>query len=130
MSAEGHIVKHNGEKVFDKTQLKDGAIPSLYTYTGKLFSILDVMGVFDTFEGKCLLVKSIENGKTCTKDRSGHLVNEKGYLVTKEGHVCNRQAKVLFHKDHLKAGDFPKFFSFTKFSKQMFLGDLNLDKKG
>lgn len=75
------------------------------------------MGVLDVFEGKALLVKSTEGGRPCTRDHGGHLVNERGYLVTKEGHICNRQGRVLFHKDHLKAGDFPKFFSFTKFSR-------------
>lgn len=117
MDAAGDIIRYTGEKVFYKEQLVNGELPLLYTYGGKTFDIADVMGVLDVFEGKALLAKSTENGRPCTRDQGGHLVNERGYLITKEGHICNRQGRVLFHKDHLKAGDFPKFFNFTKFSR-------------
>ncbi len=65
-----------------------------------------------------------------TKDAAGRLVNERGYLVTREGHICNRAGKILFQKECLKGGEFPKFFHFSKFPKNRFLGDLATDAKG
>jgi hypothetical protein len=57
-------------------------------------------------------------------------VNEKGYLITKDGNVCNRIGQVLFKKEHLKFGDFPKIFAFSEFDKRKFQGNFQLDKKG
>jgi hypothetical protein len=64
------------------------------------------------------------------KDAAGRLVNERGYLVTREGHICSRSGKVLFQKESLKGGEFPKFFHFTKFPKHRFLGELHTDSNG
>ena len=64
------------------------------------------------------------------KDKTGHLVNEKGYLVTKEGSICSRNGQVLFKKDHLKLGDFPKIFAFSEFDKTKFQGNFKLDRSG
>lgn len=91
-------------------------MPPLYNYDGVCFNILDVMGVLEVFEGRCLFQKS----QGTFKDKTGHLVNDNGYLITKQGHICSRNGQVLFQREHLKFGDFPKIFAFSDFDKRKF----------
>ena len=48
------------------------------------------------------------------KDLSGHKVNSKGYLINNNGDIVNRKKKVIFKVQHLKFGEFPKIFSFSR----------------
>ena len=57
---------------------------------------------------------SESNGASVYQDLAGHLVNEKGYLITAEGHICTRNEKLIFIKDELKNGEFPKIFPFSR----------------
>ena len=59
-------------------------------------------------------------------DNVGRRVNEKGYLVDQDGNVVDREGKVIFAKAHLKNGEFPKIFLFTKFNIDNILGDFEM----
>lgn len=118
---EGSLITPKGKVIFHVSQLNDGQLPALYCYTGKTFTIHEVMGCFPKLDG------TVPNQK---KDAAGRLVNERGYLVTREGHICNRSGKMLFPKEALKGGEFPKFFHFTKFPRHRFVGDLPTDSQG
>ena len=63
-------------------------------------------------------------------DKAGFMVNQKGYVVTRDGHICTRDGKVLFLKSHLKNGEFPKIFPFTRFNIHRVLGDVEMDPGG
>jgi hypothetical protein len=63
-------------------------------------------------------------------DKAGYLVNEKGYIINRDGHICTRQGKVFFLKQHLKEGEFPKIFPFTRFNINRVLGDFEMDPGG
>ena len=90
------------------------------------------MGVFDRdSNGKIqLLTGKDERGQNVTVDKAGFMVNHQGYIVTKEGHVSTRQGKILFLKNQLKNGEFPKIFPFTRFNIQRVLGDVEMDPGG
>ena len=104
----------NGRKKFDKTQLtKDGDLPKLFNYSGKRFDIKDVMGQFDKDEHGRIIHKSTPQGLT---DNLGRRCNEKGYLTDGPGNIIDKTGKQLWRKEHLKNGEFPKIFPFTKFN--------------
>ena len=107
-------------------------MPKLYNYYGKTFELQEVMGVFDRdTNGKIqLLLGKDERGKDVYVDKAGFMVNQKGYIVTRDGHICTREGKVLFLKSHLKAGEFPKIFPFTRFNINRVLGDIEMDPGG
>ena len=67
------------------------------------------------------------NGKITFKDLSGHLVNDKGYLINTAGDIVTRKGKVLFVNKHLKNGEFPKIFPFSKFNLQLITGTFELN---
>lgn len=115
----GNIVSLNGKKVYPAELLVENCIPTLYTYDGRQFHITDCMGVFDNFDGAFP-----------DKDRSGHQVNDRGYLVNAQGDVVDRDGQVLFAKSQTKGGEFPKFFSFTKFEAKRFMGVFDYDVSG
>lgn len=93
-------------------------MPKLYTYSGKRFDIHDVMGVLDRDpEGKLIFLQSEdEAGRGTVIDQGGSLVNNKGYIVNDRGDICSRQGPILFEKETLKNGEFPKFFPFSRFN--------------
>lgn len=49
-------------------------------------------------------------------DNLGRRVNEKGYLIDEEGNIIDKNGKKIFAGKHLKNGEFPKIFPFTKFN--------------
>ena len=71
-----------------------------------------------------------ERGNEVTVDKAGFMVNHQGYIVTKDGHICTRQGKILFLKNQLKNGEFPKIFPFTRFNIHRILGDVEMDPGG
>lgn len=71
--------------MFPAELLHQNLIPTLLTLDGREFLITDCMGVVDNFEGALP-----------DKDKSGHPLNDRGYLVTKDGHICTRDGTVLF----------------------------------
>ena len=131
MDSEGSLLDRKGQKRFDHKQFKQfgGLMPKLYTYSGKTFEIQEVMGVFDRdSKGKIqLLTGRDERGQNVTVDKAGFMVNNQGYIVTKEGHISTRLGKILFWKNQLKNGEFPKIFPFTRFNIQRVLGDVEMD---
>lgn len=79
--------------------------------------------------------KSI-SGATATKndgllvDNLGRRVNEKGYLIDDEGNIIDIHGKKLWDRKHLKNGEFPKIFAFTKFNIKNVLGDFEMNPVG
>lgn len=63
-------------------------------------------------------------------DNNGNRVNNKGYLVDEDGHIIDKDGKKLFDKKHLKNGEPPKIFPFTKFNIKNVLGDFEMDPLG
>ena len=59
-------------------------------------------------------------------DNVGRRVNEKGYLVDTDGNIVDREGKRIFVKEHLKNGEFPKIFLFTKFNIDNITGDYEM----
>ena len=59
-------------------------------------------------------------------DNVGRRVNEKGYLVDSDGNIIDREGKRIFVKEHLKNGEFPKIFLFTKFNITNITGDFDM----
>lgn len=59
-------------------------------------------------------------------DNVGRRVNDKGYLIDTDGNIVDREGKVIWVKEHLKNGEFPKIFLFTKFNIDNILGDFEM----
>jgi hypothetical protein len=125
LAGQGHLVDVHGRKKFDKNQLtKDGDLPRLFNYSGKRFDIKDVMGQFDKDAHGRIIHKSTQKGLV---DNLGRLVNEKGYLIDEQGNIIDVSGKKLWAKEHLKNGEFPKIFPFTKFNIKRVQGDFDLN---
>ena len=120
----GHIVDKQGRKKFDRKQLDDGDIQKLLNYSGRRFDIKDVMGVFDKDANRNIIVQRSENGTLV--DNVGRRVNDKGYLIDTDGNIIDREGKRIFVKEHLKNGEFPKIFLFTKFNIDNITGDYEM----
>ena len=60
-------------------------------------------------------------------DNKGRKVNEKGYLIDDQGNIIDKGGKKIFEKKHLKNGEFPKIFPFTRFNVQNVLGTFEMD---
>ena len=43
-------------------------------------------------------------------------MNTRGYLIDEAGNIIDKERKKLFDAKHLKNGEFPKIFPFTKFN--------------
>ena len=56
----------------------------------------------------------------------GRSVNDKGYLIDSDGNIIDREGKRIFVKEHLKNGEFPKIFLFTKFNIDNITGDFEM----
>lgn len=67
-----------------------------------------------------------DSGRDVAVDKAGYMVNSKGYIINKEGSICTRQGRVIFKAAHLKNGEFPKIFPFTRFNINRVLGDFDL----
>lgn len=57
----------------------------------------------------------------------GRLVNEKGYLLDKDGNIIDISQKVIWNKKDLKHGDFIKIFPYTRFNVKRIQGDCDKD---
>jgi hypothetical protein len=90
------------------------------------------MGVFDreASDNIKFLRGKDEIGRDVAVDKAGYMVNNKGYIINKEGCICTRQGRVLFLASHLKNGEFPKIFPFTRFNINRILGDFDLMSNG
>ena len=120
----GHIVDKLGRKKFDRKQLDDGDVPKLLNYSGKRFDVKDVIGVFDKDASGNIILQRGHDGSM--SDNMGRRVNEKGYLIDNDGNIVDREGKRIFVKEHLKNGEFPKIFLFTKFNIDNITGDFEL----
>ena len=93
-------------------------------YNGKRFDIKDVIGVFDKdANGNIILQRGAAGAFT---DNVGRIVNEKGYLIDSDGNIIDREGKSIFSVKHLKNGEFPKIFLFTKFNIDNIMGDFEM----
>jgi len=120
----GHIVDRLGRKKFDRKQLDDGDMQKLLNYNGKRFDIKDVIGVFDKDGNGSIILQRGNNGSFT--DNVGRNVNEKGYLIDSDGNIIDREGKHIFSAKHLKNGEFPKIFLFTKFNIENIMGDFEM----
>ena len=120
----GHVVDKQGRKKFDRKQLDDGDIQKLLNYSGRRFDIKDVMGVFDKDANRNIIVQRSADGTLV--DNVGRRVNDKGYLIDSDGNIIDREGKRIFVKEHLKNGEFPKIFLFTKFNIDNITGDYEM----
>lgn len=131
---DGSVLDRDGVKRFEAAQFKafGGLMPKLFNYYGKTFELQEIMGVFDRDSAGSiqLLLGKDERGKEVYVDKAGFMVNQKGYIVTRDGHICTRDGKSLFLKAHLKNGEFPKIFPFTRFNINRILGDVEMDPGG
>jgi hypothetical protein len=117
-------VDKHGRKKFDRKQLDDGDLQKLLNYGGKRFDIKDVVGVFDKDANGNIILQRGDNG-LCV-DNVGRRCNDKGYLTDSDGNIIDREGRVIFVKAHLKSGEFPKIFLFTKFNIDNVLGDFEM----
>ena len=97
----------------------------LLNYSGKRFDVKDVMGVFDKDANGNILMQRAQDGSHFV-DNVGRRVNEKGYLTDADGNIIDREGKRIFVKEHLKNGEFPKIFLFTKFNIDNITGDFEM----
>jgi hypothetical protein len=127
----GNLVDKFGRKKFDKRQLQsDGDFPKLFSYSGKRFDIKDLMGVFNKDGNHKIMLIQSKDGKNF-EDNNGRLVNEKGYLIDRNGNIIDAEnKKVWWLLKHLKHGEFPKIFPYTKFNIKNIQGDFDLDPLG
>ena len=90
------------------------------------------MGVFDRDSNGAirLLPGKDARGNEITVDKAGQSVNNKGYLINLDGSICTRQGRVIFKANHLRNGEFPKIFPFTRFNINRVLGDFDLNTNG
>jgi len=67
-------------------------MPKMYNYQGKTFEIQEVMGVFDRAADGNIQVLSgrDDKGRAVFVDKAGFMVNEKGYIINKDGNICTR----------------------------------------
>jgi hypothetical protein len=64
-------------------------------------------------------------------DKKGRRVNNKGYLLDKDGNVINSEGKIIFDYFALsKDNEIPKFFPFLKFNVDDIKGDYEMDPLG
>ena len=82
------------------------------------------MGVFDKDAGRNIMPQRGDAGHLV--DNVGRRVNDKGYLIDSDGNIIDREGKRIFVKEHLKNGEFPKIFLFTKFNVDNVLGDFEM----
>jgi hypothetical protein len=107
----------------------NGEIPQLFTYKGKKFDLLDVMGNFDKDRKGNIIIRKDAKGKMV--DKKGRPVNAKGYLIDVDGNVINTEGKVMFENFTLtKVGEIPKLFPFLKFNIDEVKGDYEMDPLG
>jgi hypothetical protein len=51
-------------------------------------------------------------------------------LIDEAGNIVDKERKKLFEKKHIKNGEFPKIFPFTKFNIKRIQGDFEMDPLG
>lgn len=90
-------------------------MPKLYNYQGKRFDIKNIMGVMNKDENGNIM--PIQNRDGHLEDNIGQRVNEKGYTIDRNGNIVDpSNGRVLWLHKHLKNGEFPKIFPYTKFN--------------
>ena len=126
---EGNIINRRNRKIIDKGHLDDqGDFPKLFSYNAVSFHIKDVLGELhrDKTTGDAVHKRDICGGRYW--DKLGREVNQRGYLVDKDGNVINQDGEILFYKHQLNEdGDIPKIFSFTYFNQSDVMGKYQID---
>ena len=90
-------------------------MPKLYNYQGKRFDIKNIMGIMSKDENGNIM--PIQNKDGHLEDNTGQRVNERGYTVDRNGNIIDpSNQRVLWLAKHLKNGEFPKIFPYTKFN--------------
>lgn len=105
-------------------------MPKLFNYSGKRFDVRNIMGVMNKDENGNILPQQSKDG-THLVDALGRRVNEKGYTIDRNGNIIDSETqRVWWLQKHLKNGEFPKIFPYTKFNIKLIMGDFDLDQAG
>ena len=93
-------------------------------YSGKRYDIKDIIGVFEKDANGSIVLQKSQNDAMV--DNVGRRVNHKGYLIDEAGNIIDREGRKIWQGDHLKNGEPPKIFLFTKFDIEKITGDFEL----
>ena len=106
----------------------EGDFPKLFNLSGRRFEIQDLCGHLERDQLGNINFKKNNRGQLI--DETGRLVNDRGYLIDDHGNIVDKDKKKLFDAKHLKNGEFPKIFPFTKFNIKRIQGDFEMDPLG
>lgn len=126
INANSHICDKNGRIRFDRRQCEDGDLQRLYNFNGKRFDIKDIIGVFDRDKQTGQILPVTSKDGTHLEDSFGRRVNERGYLIDRDGNIVDKDGRKVWMAKDLKYGDFPKIFPFTKFNISNVMGDFEM----
>ena len=114
---DGNLCDRKGRKTFDRKHLvKNDDLPQLLNYRGKKFDVRDITGDFDKNKNGDAVVKKEQRGSGY-RDKQGRQVNQRGYLIDKEGNIINNKGNKIFESCALSGnGEIPKIFTFSKFN--------------
>jgi glutathione peroxidase-family protein len=122
----GHLISRKKTKKFDKKQLTpDGDLPKLLNYDAVKFDAMDTVGDFDQDNNGKIVISKNKKGEGL--DKNNRKVNSKGYLIDEDGNIISKNGKKLFDSKHLKNGEYPKIFPFTRFNIKNVLGEFEPD---
>lgn len=111
----GDIVEmHDKQKMFDKQDIDErGEIPAPYCVEKHNFNPFKLRGDFDIdWQTKKPII--LKNRQGDTVDKLGRLVNIRGWLVNRAGHVVDFMGVKKFDKKQLTDhGDLPKLFNYS-----------------
>lgn len=126
INPNSHIADKHGRIRFDRRQLEDGDLQRLYNFSGKRFDIKDVIGAFEKSKSTGNIMPVSSKDGSHLQDIFGRRVNEKGYLIDRDGSIIDKEGRKIWMAKDLKLGDFPKIFSFSKFNISNVIGDFEM----
>lgn len=107
IDAQGNIIDSSNKVVFNACDLKGGEFPKIFSFTK--FNVKAITGDFDlNATGQPVLSKGKHGG---FQDKKTRIVNQKGYLIDKDGNVIDYRGSLVFDKAVLeKNGEIPPVF--------------------
>jgi hypothetical protein len=110
IDGEGNIVNQEGNKVFNKEDLRGGVdLPVPVGLERFNFNPLDILGNID--ELALLQLKPDKKGKYY--DKNGRQISKFGFLINKAGDIVDRKGRKVLRKQYLKTlGEFPQLLNY------------------
>lgn len=93
----GNVIDKDGRQIFEKKHLLEDEVPKILPFTK--FNVKNVLGDFEMDPLGNPILENVGNGNF--KDRVGQKVNQKGYMIDKDGNIVNKNGKVMFAKELL-----------------------------